>query len=49
MVKKNEMNNRELKIRITEKQMGWLKKEAEENEGNVAFTLRKILTRLMKK
>jgi len=49
MRKKNEMNNQELKVRITERQMDWLKKQAEENEGNVAFTLRKILTRLMKK
>jgi translation elongation factor EF-1beta len=49
MRKKNETNNKELKVRITTKQMEWLKKQAEENEGNVAFTLRKILTRLMKK
>lgn len=47
MVKKNENNTEELKVRITPSQMEWLKKQAEENEGNVAFTLRKILKGLM--
>lgn len=48
MNKKVIQNNKELKIRVTTKQMDWLKEQAEEYEGNVAFTVRKILEALMK-